>query len=340
MNPVLISVIVPVYNAENYIAQCVTSILKQTYTNFELLLIVDGATDGSLRICRELQTQDKRIVVVDKPNEGVSATRNLGITMAKGEYICFVDADDRISEDYLEVLLEAVTAEQAQIALCQYAFERKDGIVPSGEQELTSYHRGTDDLYQTYIRSIYRIDGAGYILGSACRSIFQKKLLTNNEIHFPPCKLFEDQLFVLSAMACSDRIAAVNKVMYYYNDTVSESAVRKPYKKNLLTDQLMYLTHLEQLLPTLPITACERNTVHEYSILNARKLLLTNAAMHCDTRERKAEIGKIRNSSVFEDKIPLAVYWKWLRSQPIKTILAELLIQLRMYGLLKKLRSK
>lgn len=339
MHDPMISVIIPVYNAAAYIANTVGSILNQSYNNFELLLIVDGATDDSLTICGDLQTRDTRISVVDKPNEGVSATRNLGIRLAKGQYICFVDADDRITEDYLEKLLAAVTKTGAEMALCQYAFERNGQIIPSGEQEFPVYDRQHHDLYEVYIRSFYRIAGAPYILGSACRSIFARRLLLENNITFPPCKIFEDQLFLLRAMAFSKRIGAVNQVMYFYNDAVAGSAIRNPYKKNLLADQLIYLSYLKELLPNLPITEKQRETVYCYCAFNVRKLLLTNAAMHPDAVEGKKEIREIRCSKLFDRKLPVGTYLQWLCSQPAKTAAAEVLIRLRLYGLLKKLRS-
>lgn len=340
MKDPMISVIIPVYNAETYIAQTVGSILRQSYSDFELLLIVDGATDGSLAICNNLQEQDVRISVVDKKNEGVSATRNLGIALAKGKYICFVDADDRVTEEYLQKLFDAVTTSGAQMALCQYAFERNGEIIPSGEPEFAFYDRQHHDLYQSYICSIYRIAGAPYIMGSACRSIFERSLLQENNITFPNCKLFEDQLFLLTSMAYSERIGTVNEVMYFYNDAVTGSAIRNPYKKALLKDQQIYLAALEQVLPKLPITPQQRMIVYDYCVLNVRKLLLTNAAMHPDSTEGKKEIVQIRKSSVFDDKIPFGVYLQWLHSQPMKTAAAEVLIQLRLYGLLKKLRSR
>lgn len=339
MKDIQVSIIIPVYNAQEYIEKCVSSLLKQTHENFELLLIVDGATDRSLEICNQLRLRDPRIQVVNKPNEGVSATRNLGIAMAKGAYICFVDADDAVTEDYLEALLTAVTANDAQMALCQYVFERQDSIAPSGEPELVAYDRQTDSLYETYIRSFYRIHRAPYRIASICRSIFKKELLTQNGLLFPPCKLYEDQLFLLSAMACCEKIAAVNRAMYYYNDVVSDSAVRKPYKANLLKDQTVYLEQLKQRLPGLPISEQQRRRVWQYAVLNIRKLLLTNGAMHPDKKERRKEITCIRGSEVFSERVPMAVYWQWLRSQPVKTAVAELLLQLRMYDLLNKLRS-
>ena len=97
-----ISIIVPVYNAEKYIGTCIDSILKQTYQNFELLLINDGSSDNSLEVLNQYSKKDKRIRVIDQKNIGVAKTRNKGIQLARGEYIAFIDNDDYIDEDYLE----------------------------------------------------------------------------------------------------------------------------------------------------------------------------------------------------------------------------------------------
>ncbi|MGV4415210.1 glycosyltransferase family 2 protein [Chryseobacterium sp. T1] len=101
----LISVIVPVYNVEKYLEQCIQSILNQTYANFELILINDGSRDNSLSICQKYAQQDARIVLIDKENEGVSSARNIGIDIAKGEWITFIDSDDYISPSYFDIEL-------------------------------------------------------------------------------------------------------------------------------------------------------------------------------------------------------------------------------------------
>ena len=93
---ILVSIIIPVYNASKYLYRCLDSILNQTFRDFELILINDGSTDNSLEILREYETKDSRIIVIDKPNEGVSAARNQGIEIAKGEYIMFCDSDDYV----------------------------------------------------------------------------------------------------------------------------------------------------------------------------------------------------------------------------------------------------
>lgn len=98
----MVSIIVPIYNAEQYISKCIESILAQTYRDFELILVDDGSTDMCGKICDEYAKQDSRVHVIHQENKGVSAARNAGISLAKGEYIMFVDSDDFITENMLE----------------------------------------------------------------------------------------------------------------------------------------------------------------------------------------------------------------------------------------------
>ena len=116
----LISVIVPIYNVENYIRQCLDSILSQSYENFECLLINDGSTDASASICREYVAKDARFRYFEKENGGVSSARNLGIERSGGAYITFIDSDDWVEFDYLEVLYSAIIQETADISVSTY----------------------------------------------------------------------------------------------------------------------------------------------------------------------------------------------------------------------------
>lgn len=116
----LISVIIPVYNTENYIGVCLESLVKQTYTNFEVLMIDDGSTDNSGRICQEYTESDSRFHYYRKENGGVSSARNLGIEYSRGDYLTFVDSDDWVEEDYLEVLYSALVSESASVSISTY----------------------------------------------------------------------------------------------------------------------------------------------------------------------------------------------------------------------------
>ena len=118
MNQPLISVIVPVYNVGEFLAPCLDSLLAQTYQNLEILLIDDGSTDGSGARCDEYAAKDPRFKVIHKENGGVSSARNLGLDIAKGQYIAFVDSDDRVKPDYFEVLLRDAVEQNADIVYC------------------------------------------------------------------------------------------------------------------------------------------------------------------------------------------------------------------------------
>ena len=104
----LITILVPFYNVEKYITQCIESIINQTYKNLEIILIDDGSTDNSLKICKEFQKNDSRINVIKKKHEGVSSSRNIGIKIAHGEYIMFIDSDDFVSKNFVKELYSAV----------------------------------------------------------------------------------------------------------------------------------------------------------------------------------------------------------------------------------------
>ena len=135
----LISVIVPVYNVENYIVQCIESLIKQTYTKFEIILVNDGSKDNSGKICDEYALKDERIKVIHKENAGVSSARNVGIKQSKGQWITFIDSDDWVEEKYLEVLLNLAKSENADISICGYnrvSKERIEKINASGKNEI------------------------------------------------------------------------------------------------------------------------------------------------------------------------------------------------------------
>ena len=114
----LISIIVPVYKAEKYLAACLNSLIHQEYQNIEIILIVDGSPDNSLAICREFAAKDARLQVIDQENQGVSAARNRGIELARGRYITFVDSDDYLAPDYLTVLYRDMVEQDVDVACC------------------------------------------------------------------------------------------------------------------------------------------------------------------------------------------------------------------------------
>ena len=148
MNNELISIIVPIYNTEKYLRQCLDSILNQTYTNFEVLLVNDGSTDSSGMICQEYVENDSRFRYFEKENGGASSARNLGLERSGGAYITFIDSDDWVEPNYLDVLYTALKENDTDVAISTYKRFAQDGVF-----YLRSYSREDDEFLNIGTRS-------------------------------------------------------------------------------------------------------------------------------------------------------------------------------------------
>ena len=209
-----VSVIIPVYNAEKYVAVTIESVLSQKLSDFELLLINDGSTDGSLQILTKYARNDPRIRVIDKPNEGVSSTRNLGIREASAEYLSFVDADDVLSPDYLEVLHHLAVEHDADMVVCGYTTFHLSLTFQTLTPQITRVFHSTE-LIQT---------GA---LTSVCTKLIRKSILLCNGIEFPSGMTFgEDLFFCWKAFVASKVVYATNQPLYGYRLTGSGATMR------------------------------------------------------------------------------------------------------------------
>lgn len=202
-----ISIIIPIYNCEKYLPRCLDSILAQTFTDFELILVNDGSTDGSDNICDSYVEKDKRVRVIHQANAGVSAARNAGLNIAQGEYIGFVDADDYINAEMFRILYEDAVRENADIVMCD-AVTKTDGK-PDEEDTISA-------LSESCIidRNDWTPDILRYTAGSVCRCLYKKELV--EDIRFPVgIKISEDRLFNLQAMGKASRLFYDKRGLYY-----------------------------------------------------------------------------------------------------------------------------
>ena len=203
-----ISIIVPVYNVEKYLHRCVDSVLAQTHQNIEVLLIDDGSQDNSGKICDEYAEKDARVRVFHKENGGVSSARNLGLIEAKGEYIGFVDADDYIDSSMYEILLRNLIVEDAEISVCSYYQEDKDGV----------FHRHWDqDEHLILIddKQIKCLISNQYYTCS-CWDRLYKRELVNNSAFDETVSLYEDYLFLYHVLKKSHKTVFTSQPLYYY----------------------------------------------------------------------------------------------------------------------------
>lgn len=197
-----ITVIIPVYNVENYLERCLKSILYNTYTNLEIICVNDGSTDNSKKILEDYSKRDKRVIVINKKNNGLSSARNAGIKIATGEYIAFVDSDDWIHEKYFEYLIRGI--DTADLVICNYIRSYKSGSVE------------TDDAYR--VQSISPIDVLknkelkSYVWGK----LFRHQLV--DEIRFSESEKLEDSLYNMDVLLNNKnlKINHVDIPLYYY----------------------------------------------------------------------------------------------------------------------------
>lgn len=214
----LISIIMPVYNTQDYVERSVHSILAQTYTNLELICIDDGSTDETGVILDKLANEDKRVIVIHKKNEGVTDARNVGLNTAKGDFIGFVDSDDYISETMYHELLEAIQNNNTDIATCSYYMDFSNEIKIAENQAEVPIISMDINKFLPYIYERDKYKGvAGYIW----TRLFRKEILKTNEgklkVKFEKKYLGADDIvFVAETNIHSKTIVYVNKPLYYY----------------------------------------------------------------------------------------------------------------------------
>lgn len=205
----MISVIVPVYNSESYIRRCVDSILAQTYSDFELILIDDGSTDNSGRICDEYMQQDSRISVIHQANQGQAAARNRGIERAQGEWIHFVDSDDLIHPQMLELLRDTAIKSGASISAALFVESKNipDDFFFEKKADYTLWEVNEDVLKAFYYAQHYHY----WIV---CAKLIRKEIIQT--IPFEEGRIFEDNAVVCQWLHAAGKVAIVDAKLYYY----------------------------------------------------------------------------------------------------------------------------
>lgn len=236
----LVSIIVPVYNCENDLNRCIDSILGQSYTNIEVLLIDDGSSDKSGQICDEYAKKDERIRVFHKENTGVSDTRNYGIHEASGELIQFVDSDDWIVKSMTEDLVKSMRSNNSDMVVCGYVritkyMHRKDKI----------WDKQGIYLNKDYVKNVLN-DPTGYYYGVIWNKLYKASILRDNHLQFlGELNLGEDFTFNMQYLRFAETISTISKRLYIYNYINTGSLSR--YSKITLEIQKKELNNREIL---------------------------------------------------------------------------------------------
>ena len=213
-----ISVIVPVYNVEKYVKKCLESISNQTYKNIEIIIVNDGATDNSEKICREFVGNEDRAKLYTKENGGLSSARNHGMQFVTGNYVLFIDSDDYISEEMIEELYNNIKAESADVSVCGVYNVYSDGQSPQCKEEVY-FSCDRDGFLKEYFIG-------EKIPGTICNKLISYEIAS--KISFPVGKIYEDAFYQFKLVKYAKKYVVTTKPYYYYFHR-ENSITTKPY---------------------------------------------------------------------------------------------------------------
>ena len=224
-----ISIILPIYNVQDYLAECLDSIINQTYKNLEIICVNDGSTDDSLMVLKEYEKKDKRIKVFSHSNKGVSATKNVGLKIATGDYITFIDPDDFIDINVYEKCIESIIKYNADIVVYQIHFEYSD------KQKIFES--------KIYINDSISAIKENLIFPSCCNKVFKRKVI-ENIYFFDDMKYAEDLLFRDMVLPKASIIVLVPNISYHYRNIrigSIENSLKKKARINSFIKGVNYL---------------------------------------------------------------------------------------------------
>ncbi|WP_195986271.1 glycosyltransferase family 2 protein [Clostridium sp. D33t1_170424_F3] len=212
MNEPLISIVIPIYNVREYVARCLDSVLKQTYQNFEVICIDDGSTDGSGKLCDEYAVLDQRVSVHHIKNSGVSSARNLGLSLVQGEFFAFVDSDDYIEANYLEVLYTNLKNHDCEVSSCLFVLNDVSGEplnqVDDSQSEIMLF-TGNKECIHNFICSGISMEGMVW------NKLYRTEKFRN--IQFDKnIKVNEDCLYTFDVMSNCDKACLTDKRLYHW----------------------------------------------------------------------------------------------------------------------------
>jgi len=236
-----ISIIVPIYNVDTYLKQCLDSIVNQSYTNLEIILVDDGSTDTSNRICDEYARQDARIKVLHKENGGLSGAKNAGLDAATGDLIIFVDGDDFISPDMLKIMITNLMETGSDIVICDYFMVESDQCIP------TSHNFGNKKIFGTE-------EAMALVLSEKINSFSWDKLCKSHlykKVRFPVGLTFEDIHETYKLFIDCKKVSYVEECLYYYRIN-SQGISMSSNPRNLYNIFLGFKKRLEFAKTTYP----------------------------------------------------------------------------------------
>lgn len=296
-----ISIIIPIYNVELYLEQCLNSIINQSYSNLEIILVNDGSQDQSAKICDEFGAKDSRIKVIHQLNAGVSSARNSGIKVATGDYITFVDSDDWLEKETYQKMIEVVISHKnPELLMCDFINEKNDDEEKISTEIREGFYTKKEIIKELYPTLLVTENFGRIPIISACICLFKKELLLCNRINFDVnLKYAEDYLFMSEIILNTDSFYYL-KNCYFYHYRQYDQSRSKRYQQEWWNNFLSLNYKLRSVL----------SENKDYDFSRQLKLQLIHSALFLSstifqdyelkTREKLILLRKLYNDSVLE----------------------------------------
>lgn len=285
----LISVIIPVYNVERYVAVCIESVLHQTYDMLEIILIDDGSSDSSLQICRKFAERDERVRVYHTENRGVSAARNLGIDLAQGDFVVFVDADDVIEKDMLGCMLGAY--EKDRIVIGRYDTFEVDVPKDDRDMVLKVYRYDKDQFWELCEQKV---------IFSPCNKLYTREMLGKSVRFEEKMSMGEDIMFNLVCFKYISGFQFLDKVVYHYRCCNDQGSLGHKYREDAWEIQIRLYSELKRYSETEIHMDKARWDVFWWEYFKALQGVLDSEYAH-ENRKGSPRIVERMKSNEFEE---------------------------------------
>lgn len=299
-----LSIIVPVYNGENYIESTVRSLLNSSYRNLELLLIDDGSTDRSLSLCQKLAESDSRIQVFHKKNGGIGDARNFGLSHATGDYIGFCDQDDSVSDEMYQKMLERIAVDGSQAAVCGAYRQKRSGRKVIFEQYTDAVYDKPSIAEKLLLPMLFRgfashTNNEINIYMNIWKCVISKQLIDDNKTEFRTFVTHEDDfVMLLQLFLCANKISTLSDILYYWNTNPKSEVHRstEKYRQNLDERQNNLMIYVQKQLADHGISS---DIIEEYIYVQQCR----NALLQLDNLAALPAKGQTHGSISFTAKI-------------------------------------
>lgn len=318
----MISVIVPIYNVEKYLSRCIDSILNQSFTDLEIILVDDGSTDNCGKICDKYKLIDDRIKVIHKKNGGLSDARNAGITVAKGKYLMFVDSDDFIDNDMCKILLDKMEKYKVDIVSCNFFFNYSNGIRKINNQSIkTLTVLNNLETVKAYFCN-YSVD-----LNVVWNKLYKKELFTKYNIIFPKDYIHEDNFIIYKLYYYAKKICIINDILYFYEQR-DNSIVGKIFSQNILSQIECIKDHC--------VFAKEHDDIKKYLNIGVRSLYLN--CINIIIKNKELRYLKINIKDIEKNIFSKNIFGKNVIFFSLKNLMTYLLIRTNCIFQVKKIQ--